>query len=222
MAHVLIVAATASEIQPLLNHFSIVITGDGIVETYIKTNDKLSVLITGVGMVNTAYAMGKYSNNLFDAIINVGICGAFNKKLKIGEVVHVTMDELIEMGAEDGDGFIKYKDLNFGGENAYQNNWLLTSIPIAALVKAKGVTVNKVNGNEASIETVKKLFTPDVESMEGAAFFAACHRLDNFTQIRAISNYVERRDKSKWNIPLAIENINKVAIAILQEVFDVD
>jgi futalosine hydrolase len=29
-----------------------------------------------------------------------------------------------------------------------------------------------------------------------------------FVQLRAVSNYVEIRDKSKWNIPLAVENLN--------------
>ena len=55
--------------------------------------------------------------------------------------------------------------------------------------------------------------------MEGAAFFAGCKRLDNFTQIRAVSNYVEKRDKSKWNISLAIENLNKTLQKTLQEIY---
>ena len=42
--------------------------------------------------------------------------------------------------------------------------------------------------------------------MEGAAFFAGCRRFNNYMQIRAVSNRVEKRDKDKWNIPLAIEN----------------
>lgn len=220
MAHILIVAATSFEIQPLLDKYAIVITGEGVVETHMKSNDRLSVLITGVGMVNTAFAMGRHTHHLYDAIINIGVCGAFNHQLKIGEVVQVSEDELSEMGAEDGDTFIKYHDMGLGGTNKYYSNWLMLSKEIAALKKVKAITVNKVHGANDSIESTKKLFAPDIESMEGAAFYAACERADNFIQIRAVSNYVEKRDKSKWNMPLAIEHLNKKIIAILQEIFD--
>jgi futalosine hydrolase len=219
MAHILIVTATPFEVQPLLEKYSIIVTGDGLYESFITESRSLSVLITGVGMVNTAFMMGKYSHKLYDAILNVGVCGAFDRHLKIGEVVHVTKDELSEMGAEDGDAFIKYQDLGLGGTNMYENKWLKPSKEIDALERVKGITVNKVHGNNASIEQAK-FFLAQVESMEGAAFFAACKGLSNFTQIRAVSNYVERRDKSKWNMPLAIENLNNKVLNILSELVD--
>lgn len=220
MAHILIVSATQFEIQPLLEKYSIIVTGDGLVDSYIGENRKLSVLITGVGMVNTAFQIGKNSHQVYDAIINVGICGAFNHYLKLGDVVHVTNDELSEMGAENGDEFLKYKDLELGGTNVYENKWIMRSKEIAELKTVKGITVNKVHGNTESIERVKKLFSPDVESMEGAAFFAACKGFSNYTQIRAVSNYVEKRDKTKWEIQLAISNLNKKVLNILTELFD--
>jgi futalosine hydrolase len=44
--------------------------------------------------------------------------------------------------------------------------------------------------------------------MEGAAFFYICARESiPFVSIRAISNMVERRDRKKWNIPLAVDNL---------------
>ena len=52
--------------------------------------------------------------------------------------------------------------------------------------------------------------------MEGASFFAACdNNINNYLQIRAISNYVENRDKSKWQMPLAIKNLNEYLITLL-------
>ena len=45
--------------------------------------------------------------------------------------------------------------------------------------------------------------------MEGAACMMVCNNLGfEFFQIRAISNYVEERSKEKWNISLAIKNLN--------------
>jgi len=55
--------------------------------------------------------------------------------------------------------------------------------------------------------------------MEGAAFFYACfmERLPCL-QIRAVSNYIEDRNKDRWNIPLAIGNLNKIALKIIHHI----
>ena len=45
--------------------------------------------------------------------------------------------------------------------------------------------------------------------MEGAAVFKVCNFFNTpCIQLRSISNYVEKRNKKKWNIPLAIQNLN--------------
>jgi futalosine hydrolase len=73
----------------------------------------------------------------------------------------------------------------------------------------KGITVNTVHGNTASIRKIVKKFNPDIESMEGAAFFFACAQFQiPCLQIRAVSNYVERRNKKNWKLDLAIKNLN--------------
>src|SRR5438094_8717818 len=105
---ILVVAATQAEIQPLLNHF----------------NEKkpFDVLITGVGMVATAYAMGnKLSHNKYDLAINLGIAGSFDRNIALGEVVEIQEDSFLELGAEDGDHFITIEDLGFG-ESRYKTS----------------------------------------------------------------------------------------------------
>jgi futalosine hydrolase len=53
--------------------------------------------------------------------------------------------------------------------------------------------------------------------MEGAAFHFAClQEKIPFLQLRCISNYVEVRDKSKWNIPLAVKNLNQVLVEVVE------
>jgi futalosine hydrolase len=45
--------------------------------------------------------------------------------------------------------------------------------------------------------------------MEGAAVAYVCERFDvPWVQIRAISNMVEPRNRSAWDIPLAIKNLH--------------
>ncbi len=215
---ILIVSATKYEIEILLSIFKINVNNETGLFISNKFPLDISVLITGVGMVNTAFLMGKYSNHNFDFTINFGVCGAFNRNLKIGEVVNVTNDRLSEMGAEDGENFIKYDELKLGGTNVFECLIKTENVTLNNLKKVSGITVNTVHGKDESIKKTTQQFNPDVESMEGAAFFRSCSGLStNHLQIRAISNYVEKRDKSKWNMPLAINNLNETAIKIIYE-----
>ncbi len=217
MPKVLIVAATPQEIEQFLNRFKIEPTSN--VGFFVSgVNPHLAVLITGVGMVNTAYYMGRYFLSAFNYTINAGICGSFNKSIKIGDVVNVVEDSIAEMGAQDGDNFIKYPDLSLGGTNVYTSRAFEKIEDFEKLKKVKGITVNTVHGNEESINKTVKLFSPDVESMEGAGFLRGCEHLPgNCFQIRSVSNYVEKRDKSKWDIPLAVYNLNELLIKVVED-----
>lgn len=192
---ILIVAATEEEIAPSLP---------------LLEEAKVDFLITGVGMVATAFALGqRLQSQQYDLIINVGIAGSFSYELEIGEVVQVTQDRLIELGAEDGDRFVSIEELGFGSSIFKSTSDILENL-LQNLRKVGGITVNTVHGRDESIQKIRKELTADtVESMEGAAvFFAAKQSGTSVIQVRSISNYVELRDRSRWNIPLAITNVN--------------
>lgn len=213
--NILIVSATEFEVTPLLDFLKIKYTSAGL---YKAEEKNISILITGVGMVNTAFMMGKYANYSYDLVLNCGVCGAFNRSIQIGELVNIYEDILSEMGAEDGENFLSFDQLNLPGKHIFLEickPYLMFDI----LKKVKGITVNTVHGNEVNIEKVKNLYHPDVESMEGAAFFAACtNNHTNFTQIRCVSNYVEKRDKSQWQMALAIKNLNDFLITFIKNI----
>lgn len=98
------------------------------------------------------------------------------------------------------------------------NTLSLVPESLQGLPQAAGVTVNTVSGSTASIARLGQKYRPDVESMEGAAFHYSCLvEQVPFVQLRTISNYVEVRDKSRWNIPLAVENLNGTLRALLTE-----
>ncbi len=217
--HILIVSATQFEVTPLLEYLQILPGTPGICEAGLPVNGhRIGVLITGIGMVNTAYAMGRYANGAYDLVINAGVGGAFDRALPLGTLVHVTEDVLSEMGAEDGDGFLTYDQMGLPGEYRFSGRLNDSFTALASLKPVKGITVNTVHGNERSIAWIKQLYHPDVESMEGAAFFAACHGSRNVAQIRSISNYVEKRDKSTWQMPLAIKSLNDFLIELITNV----
>lgn len=196
---ILIIAATDLEIESFLKSE---ISG---------TATNISVLITGVGMVATAYSLAKeLAKNQYDLLVNVGIAGAFRKDIRLGTVVRINEDIFCELGAEDGEHFSTLHDLGFGEVHYHEKLGKLNNLPfLKGLPIVKGITVNKVHGNEISIQKIIELFSPDTESMEGASvFYVAKHENIPAIQIRSISNLVEKRNKNNWNIPLAIKNLN--------------
>ncbi|HWD88737.1 MAG TPA: futalosine hydrolase [Mucilaginibacter sp.] len=170
----------------------------------------ISTLITGVGMVAAAYALGRHlASNQYDLAINLGIAGSFDRSIALGEVVEVTEDSFAELGAEDGEAFLTIDQLGFG-ESVFRPTYNLADS--LGIKKVSAITVNTVHGNEANIQQLTSRLTPQLESMEGAAFFYACNQAGiPCVQIRAVSNYVEKRNRDAWQIGLAIKNLNTFA-----------
>lgn len=208
---ILLVAATHAEIEPFLNRFS----DPDNHHHLIFDSFTVDILITGVGMVATAFALGStLATNEYDLAINAGIAGSFDFNIALGEVVLIHEDIFAEQGAEDGEEFITLKELGFGEISHLQDagnikTGILNLTSLENLKKVKAITVNRVHGHEFSIAKTLARFNAQIESMEGAAFFYACNQTGtSCLQIRAISNYVERRNKEKWNIGLAVKNLN--------------
>jgi futalosine hydrolase len=159
-------------------------------------------------MVSTAYSLGRHlATNQYDLAINLGIAGSFDRDIALGEVVEIIEDSFSELGAEDGEAFLTIDQLGFG-ESAFKPGFELSAS--FGLRKVSAITVNTVHGNEDSIQNLH--LSVQLESMEGAAFFYACKQAGvPCLQIRAVSNYVERRNRDAWQIGLAIKNLNTFA-----------
>lgn len=186
----------------------------------------VDTLITGVGMVATAARVSRaLARTPCDLALNLGVCGAFDRTLTLGAVVHVTRDHLPELGVEDGPLFVPAETAGLVGrdEAPFHDGVLVNAHPpisasLAALPQVSGITVNTVHGDETSIATLTARCAPQVESMEGAAFMYACLIAGvPFAQVRAVSNYVERRNRAAWQLPDAIAALGLTATALLQE-----
>ncbi|MDZ4682424.1 MAG: futalosine hydrolase [Saprospiraceae bacterium] len=220
--NILIVAATPFEVAPLIQWLEKEHTQTGPLR-YRYNQSEVSVLITGVGMPLTAYALGKVlPGGKFDLALNAGIAGAFKRNWAIGDVVQVVSERFGDLGVEEADGrFIDVHELNLiePGQYPFQGGHLLNNAAGAFdfLPKAQGLSVNRVHGSASSIEQAMAAFDADVESMEGAAFFYACLMEQvPFLEIRSISNYVAPRNRDNWNIPLAIDQLNAVVVEVLE------
>lgn len=213
MPNVLIVAATKTEIGGLIHHYEVPVSAEnGMFQSQKQTD--LWVLLTGAGMVNTAFELGKLIGSRFDVVINAGIAGSFNR-YQIGDVVNVTQDCFSELGAEDGDGFLNMDELGLGRQNVEPlypfENHVSSRLPVT-----NAITVNTVHGNEKSITSIVEKYQPHIESMEGAAFFHAANSFNwKCIQLRAVSNLVTRRNRSEWNIDLAVKNLNTLLIELV-------
>jgi futalosine hydrolase len=225
---ILLVAATEAELGPLISEFEFLISelkANRHVHFFKPhseiENSNSEILITGVGMVATAFALGKHlASNRYDLAVNLGIAGSFDRSIAIGEVLEVRQDTLADFGAEDGDAFLTIGQLGFGEDTFYPSARLADLYNLFNnfnLKTADAITVNTVHGNQGSIEKVAARLNPQLESMEGAAFFYGCNQANvPCMQIRAVSNYVEKRNRDNWNIGLAIKNLNTFAVEFLR------
>jgi len=202
----LVVAATKAELTFFYQHFNLP-EGD-----FVESKN-FDLLITGVGMVATAFALGKHLSSKYSLVVNFGIAGSFDRNIALGTVLNITEDTFAELGAENGDEFLTISDLGFGENHYTSKTHKSVNLPVA-----KGITMNCVTGSEKSIKNLIKRLNPTTESMEGAAVLYASKQLNiDCLQIRSISNYVEPRNKDNWKIGLAIKNLNDWAIAFVGE-----
>ncbi len=223
---VLIVAATAMEIEP----FRAVLVQDfEQVSADIFKQDQLrvQVLVTGIGMLLTSVRMMQVlEHKHFDLVINAGVAGAFNRSLELGEVVEVERERFGDLGVQERDGsFVDVFEMGLFPKNELpfrQGELINTSNPLSlSLKKVKGLTVNKVHGEEQSIRRIEKKYQADIESMEGVGFFYVCLlKKIPCVQIRSISNYVEPRNRANWKMKLAIDNLNHALLNIFK-IYDI-
>src|SRR5574344_1147624 len=178
------------------------------------SNANVEVLISGIGGFATMYSLTKYcSQNQPDFIIHACICGAFVPTLQLGEVVSVMIDHFADFGAEENGKWKRGFDLKLISSHKTpftQGQLVAPQNDFAEAPKVIGVTSLTITSTEAQKQRLIKQFDPCIESMEGAYVHYVCIKEEiPFVQLRAVSNYVGERDKSKWEIPLALKNLHE-------------
>ena len=223
----MIVAATPFEIAPLIRYLEEGSFQQVQASLFRKRNHEVQLLVTGIGIAMTTYHLTKaLSASRFDLAINAGIAGSFKRTIPLGEVVQVVSEEFGDLGVEEADGsFTDVFSLGLLDRNfpPFETGRLLQPVrePIPGMLAVSGLTVDRVHGYAPHIEAAEKRYGADIETMEGAAFFLCCLlEKQPFLAFRAISNYVEARNREAWEIPLAIDQLNKTLIDFIQVVID--
>jgi futalosine hydrolase len=219
--HLLLTAATAAEIQPVIDYLG--------KKDFVSQSHEVEVLITGVGAVATTYSLTQTINNQRpDLIIQAGIAGSF-REYEPGKTLAIAADGFGDMGVWENNRFNTIFDLKLADDNQspFTNRSLMNPnqklLLLSGLEQAKAITVNEITTDIKRIEWYQQYSSPVVESMEGAAFHYVCLQENiPFIQLRSVSNCVGERDKTKWNIQDAVSHLNEKVILLFNELSKYD
>lgn len=215
--HILLLSATELEIKPTLDfHQSAALDINA---------HRMDVLVGGVGMLSTSYALMKWiSQHRPSYIIQAGFAGSFDQRYAPGSLVIVNEEMVGDCGVSENGQFNDIFDLQLAGAdefpfrqkvlvNPHWHEWKQYGLPFV-----KGVTVNKITTGTENIESIVSKYNPSVESMEGAALHYVCLKENiPFIQLRAISNFVGERNKANWKIRESIELLNNSLIQLIRQ-----
>ena len=213
--YILLAAATPFEIKPALDF----LTKSPSRPLHLEVQQ----LITGIGSLSAAWSlMHHIGHRRPELVIQAGIAGCFTGK-KPGEVVVVKEEILADLGVWEGGRFKDIFDLNLAAKDGFPfSNRLLINpydhlLNFSGLDSVRSITINEITTDQNRIAWYQQNINPVVESMEGGALHYVCLQENiPFLQVRSISNYIGERDKTKWNIPAALHNLNEQVIAILK------
>ncbi len=192
------------------------------------------LLISGPGVFNAAHALTAYLERSRPAVIlQIGIAGVFRESgFDIGDVAVAEEEIYIHAGvAADGPvnrplPFDLIASMPSTREGRYPfdesrvaqiHDRLLRILDPEGIRVGKGrfLTVSAVTGSFEQAARVHAALSPVMEAMEGAAaaHVAALYRVP-MVEVRAASNIVGERDKSRWDGGTSIRNLGLACAAI--------
>lgn len=169
-----------------------------------------STLITGIGSVNSAIALVQsLEKSLPAGILNLGIAGASDSsELAVGECVVASEEWFADLGVRTETEDFGLEELGFPMTPNQPKPW--NKVPIDAnlstqfaaslsLPQRPFISVNQCSGDFGIARLRETKFPRCVENMEGATLATIAARYNvPFVELRAISNRMGDRDKSRW------------------------
>lgn len=212
----LLVIPTLSEAEALIRQAGFSASGD----PSVYERDGWNLLIAGIGSVPVVYNLTRHlASNSYERVVHAGIAGSYFLPLQPGEVVQVTRDTFADVGVDHGGIFrwVFHEHLWDPNGKPFRNGWI--EVPEDNTLKLEAVssiTVDLVTAGPERKTRLLERFSPQCESMEGAAVFYVCRMQDiPVIQIRAISNFVGVRDRHSWKTEEAFEALARVILTLL-------
>jgi len=198
-----------------------------------KIHDKTyDLMITGPGVFNAAHAVTTYLEQDFpDLILQTGIAGVFRQTgLSAGDVAIATREHYIHTGIQtdslendplpfdliEADPLSRKGIYPFEQDRVDNSHEILSRILLThkiKMVKGPFITVSSITSSVKQADRLYSAFSPVMEAMEGAAsaHIAALYGIP-MIEVRAASNFVGERDKSKWDIDLAAKQLERLCV----------
>ena len=233
----LVISAVEQEISYLIRVLGCTrICDRGFADVYAGRVGQRPIFIaaTGIGKVNaasgTASLILQWQPEL---VINTGCAGAYPEAgLKTGDLAIAVSELFGDEGVITPEGWkgfdcIGIPVLELKGERYYNEIPLSFSATEKAvqlalaldipLRRGRFLTVSTCSGTALRGRELYDRFAPVCESMEGAAvaLVSLQHGIDCI-ELRGISNMVEDRDLSRWNITLAAEQSQRFLLKYLE------
>lgn len=188
----------------------------------------VALAVSGIGKANAAAAAASViagPARPLQCILQVGIGGAYpGSGLATGDVVLAHSEFDLDLGVRSSTEWRGLESLGFAafGHDGEPNRLSLEGDLLAAVRSATGLrsaafaTSDSVTSGAAAAAAIAQRHGVAVESMEGvaAAQVAAAHRVP-FLELRAISNVVGDRDKTRWAVAEAIAAATAAALDVM-------
>jgi futalosine hydrolase len=195
----------------------------------------VSVVVAGIGAVNTAHALTKYfsTHSKPPFVIQTGIAGAYvPANVPVGSVVLADTEIYGDAGVLTPGGWRPMEEIGIPfveatpSRPARFNYFPLDAELVARATAAAGklvartgkfLTLSQVTGVRAAGDALYGRFGALCESMEGAAAAHVCAMHDvPFLEVRGVSNLVEDRDRAAWRVAEAADAAQRVVLTLLE------
>ncbi|MCF8109115.1 MAG: futalosine hydrolase [Desulfohalobiaceae bacterium] len=190
------------------------------------------LLITGVGPLNAAMALGRImgSDLRVRGVVNFGIAGSFDcQTLPLLSQIVVQEEIWPEIGVKTGAGLVDLqalcKGLGEGQEALVQDRLDLNPPSVAPQLgltlpghweAVKSLTVAGVTGTPAEAGRLAGRYGVHTENMEGFALAWVCRREGlPFLELRSVSNQVGSRNKRDWDIQGSLSGLGEMSRLLL-------
>lgn len=196
---------------------------------------KLVCCAAGIGKANAGAAAASLIERYRPGLVIITGCGGAypGSGLSVGELA-VASDELFgDEGTVTPDGWMDLREMGLPLFQEGERCWYNT-IPLARheaekvmqladshglrLVRGRFVTVSCCSGTLARGLELGRRYQAVCENMEGAAVALVSLRYGiPCLEIRGISNLVEDRDRSRWDIGRAVEAAQRFVLKVIEE-----
>jgi futalosine hydrolase len=209
---ILIVAATENEVESL---------------RFPAVSSQAEVFITGMGPVAAAASLSRYlalQGAKIEAVLNIGVAGAYmGSGINPLDICLAQNEVLGDLGICLQDRIIDFRPglavttyFEFKNEFIPKFKNIFTNQNIV-FKNVNFVTVNCCTGTKERGEFLRRRHDAGCENMEGAAVAMVCQSFNiPCIELRCISNMVDDRDTTQWQLSEASEKICGVVDTLLQ------